>query len=49
MSRESMSKYIIMIKRLGLPPIRGVRLHSEEHARKLCARNKGWTMEKVDV
>jgi hypothetical protein len=42
------TKYIIRITRLGLPPILGVVQHSEEHARKLCARHKGWESVKVE-
>jgi hypothetical protein len=42
-----MSKYVIRITRLGAAPIQGIVEHSEEHARKLCARHKGWEMVAV--
>jgi hypothetical protein len=43
-----MDKYVIRITRLGAPPILGIVEHSEEHAKKMCAKNKGWEMVMVE-
>jgi hypothetical protein len=42
-----MVKYVIRITRLGAAPILGVVEHSEDHARRLCEKHKGWEMVAV--